>query len=106
VVYTWVFCCCCFSQNIGASCSAQHVSVDGEILSGPDAFLIFSFVKRFFTCYGRTLKGGGGRPESESGGTACVGPEWLEALVVFFPSNLLYQVIQLIWEGGDTVCRC
>ena len=63
--------------------------VHGEIVSGPAAFLIFSFVKRIFTSHGWTVKGGGGRPESESGGTACVGPEWLEALVVFFLSNLL-----------------
>ena len=72
------------SQKIGASCSAQNFSVDGEILSGPAAFLIFSFVKRYFISHGRTVKGRGGRPESESGGT-----EWLEALVLFFLSNLL-----------------
>ena len=70
-----------FTENWG--------SVDGEILSGPAAFLIFSFVKTFYTSHGRTVKGGGGRPESESGGTACVGPEWLEALVVSFLLNLL-----------------
>ena len=29
------------------------------------------------------MKGGGRRPESESGGTACLGLEWLEALAVF-----------------------
>ena len=54
--------------------------VHGEILSGPAAFLIFSFVKRIFTSHGWTVKGGGGRPESQSEGTA---------LVVFFLSNLL-----------------
>ena len=56
--------------------------VHGEILSGPAAFLIFSFVKRIFTSHGWTVKGGGGRPESQSEGTA---------LVVFFLSNLLYK---------------
>ena len=56
-----------FTENC---CSAQNFSVDGEILSGPAAFLIFSFVKRFFTSHGWTVNGGGGRPESESGGTA------------------------------------
>ena len=70
-----------FTENWG--------SVDGEILSGPAAFLIFSFVKRFFTSRVWTMKGCGGRPESESGGTACLGLEWLEALVVFFLSYLL-----------------
>ena len=63
------------SQKIGASCSAQEFSAGGEILSGPAAFLIFTFVKRFLTSQGRTVKGGGGRPESESGGTACVRPQ-------------------------------
>ena len=70
-------------QKTGASCSAHDFSVDGEILSGPAAFRIFSFVKRFFTSRVWTMKGCGGRPESESGGTACLGLEWLEALVVF-----------------------
>ena len=70
------------SQKIEASCSAQEFSVDGEVLSGPAAFLIFSFVKRFFTSHD-WIKGGGRRPESESGGTDCLGLEWLETLVVF-----------------------
>ena len=52
------------SQKIGASCSAQNFSVDGEILSVPAAYLILSFVKRFFTSHGWTVKGGVGKPES------------------------------------------
>jgi len=63
--------------------------VHGEILSGPATFLIFSFVERIFTSHGWTVKGGVGRPESESRGPACLGLEWLEALVVFFLLNLL-----------------
>ena len=61
------------SQKIGASCSAQNFSVDGEILSGPAAFLIFSFMKRFFTSHGWAVQGGVGRPETESGCRACLG---------------------------------
>ena len=56
------------------------------ILSGPSAFLIFRFVRRFVTSHGH---GRWWETESESGGTACVGPEWPEALVVFFLSSLL-----------------
>ena len=70
-----------FTENWG--------SVDCEMLSGPAAFLMFSSVNNLFTSHSWIAKGIGGRPESESGGTACLGLEWLEALVVFFMSYLL-----------------
>ena len=77
-------------------------------------------MKTFYTSHGRTVKGGGGRPESESGGTACVGPEWLEALVVSFLSNremelrvgsnimihFLYILLFFIWHMYLYVIDC
>ena len=60
------------SVKTGESWSAQCFSTEVETLSGPTAFLLFCFLKSFFTADSSTIKGGGSGVAG-SGGEAVTG---------------------------------